>query len=254
MRREHTGGSDRLGPELSEGRVLVVPRPDFRDRAASGLDRHSRARLTERHAALFVGETLFERLARTVCSAECLPRKELFEAWETCKRVRRRIRGGPVVDVAAGHGLVAFCMLLLDDTTPEAICVDRRQPASFLRLQTVLLARWPRLKGRVRYVQSPLSDVPLPDGAALIGVHACGPLTDEVLDKAIAGRHRVAVLPCCHSDEKCDTGDLRGWLPTGLAVDATRAARLRAAGFAVHTTTIPDDITPENRLLIAVPR
>ncbi len=217
------------------------------------MNRHSRARLTRYHLEQFAGETLFARLARTVCEAECLPRKELFEAWETCKRVRRRIRGGPVVDVAAGHGLVAFVMLLLDDSSPGAICVDRSRPLSFGRLEAALVARWPRLGGRVRYIESSLEHAELPADSALIGVHACGPLTDRLLDRAIAGRHRVAVLPCCHSVDRCDSGNLNGWLPVGLAVDATRAARLGAAGFEVHTALIPEDITPENRLLIGVP-
>jgi len=217
------------------------------------LNRHSRARLTSYHLEQFEGETLFARLARTVCEAECLPRKELFEAWETCKRVRRRIRGGPVVDVAAGHGLVAFVMLLLDDSSPEAICIDRARPLSFGRLEAALVDRWPRLDGRVRYLESDLQDAELPPDSTLIGVHACGPLTDRVLDRAIEGRHRVAVLPCCHSVDRCDSGRLAGWLPVGVAVDATRAARLRAAGFAVHTALIPEDITPENRLLMGVP-
>ena len=217
------------------------------------MDRHSRARLTERHVELFPDDTLFGRLARTVCTANCLPRKELFEAWETCKRVRRRVRGGTIVDVAAGHGLVAFTMLLLDDSSPGAICVDLRKPASFGRLEAALTARWPRLAGRVTYQEVRLRDAVLPDDSVLIGVHACGPLTDRVLDRAIAGRARVAVLPCCHSVERCDSGKLMGWLPPGLAIDATRAARLREAGFAVHTATIPEDITPENRLLIGTP-
>jgi hypothetical protein len=37
-------------------------------------------------------------------------------------------------------------------------------------------------------------------------------------------------------------------------VDATRVARLRAAGHEVHTQTIPAEITPQNRLILATPR
>jgi hypothetical protein len=36
-----------------------------------------------------------------------VPRKELFETWEIARRARRRFRGGRVVDMAAGHGLLA---------------------------------------------------------------------------------------------------------------------------------------------------
>jgi hypothetical protein len=38
-----------------------------------------------------------------------------------------------------------------------------------------------------------------------------------------------------------------------LAVDAIRAARLRAAGYRVITRTIPDSITMKNRLLMGQP-
>ena len=51
----------------------------------------SRARLTRYDRARFSGETLFDRLGRAVCEAGCLPRKELYEAWEVGKRVRRWI-------------------------------------------------------------------------------------------------------------------------------------------------------------------
>jgi hypothetical protein len=39
-----------------------------------------------------------------------------------------------------------------------------------------------------------------------------------------------------------------------LAIDATRAARLRALGYDIHTARIPESITPQNRLLFAWPR
>ena len=38
----------------------------------------------------------------------------------------------------------------------------------------------------------------------------------------------------------------------GLAVDAVRAMRLRQAGYRVYLRTIPEEITPKNRLLIGV--
>jgi len=83
--------------------------------------RSSRGRLTDRDLARFPGETLVDRVGRAVCHAGCLPRKELYEAWETARRVRRLFRGGRVVDLAAGHGLLAQLMLILDDTSPCAL-------------------------------------------------------------------------------------------------------------------------------------
>lgn len=218
-----------------------------------GLDPSSRARLTPRTAARFRGDTLFAELARTVCQASCLPRKELYEAWEVARRVRRRWRGGVVVDAPAGHGLLAWILLVLDDSSPRAIQLDRRRPASNERLRAVLEERWPRLRGRVEFQERDLGEAELPPEALLVSVHACGSLTDRVLGLALRARARVAVLPCCHDLERCDTGQLQGWVSGPLAVDATRAARLRAAGYAIRTQTIPAEITPQNRLLMGDP-
>jgi hypothetical protein len=213
----------------------------------------SRNVLNRRQAARFSGDTLFDRIARSVCEAECLPRKELYEAWETARRVRRLLRGGPVLELAAGHGLLAAILILLDDTTPAAVCVDVSRPPSHARVLTALERSWPRLRGRITYRELPLADtVPAP-GSLIVSVHACGILTDQVLDLALAHRCRVAVLPCCHDLRACDTGDLDGWLDGPLAVDVARAARLRAAGYRVRTARIPAEITPRNRLLIGWP-
>lgn len=213
----------------------------------------SRNVLNHRHLELFPGETLFDRVARAVCRAGCLPRKELYEAWETARRVRRVMRGGTVLEPAAGHGLLSALLVLLDDTTSEALCVDIEQPLSHRPVLEALEERWPRLAGRVSFVQQRIEDTPVPEGALVASVHACGALTDRVLDLALAGRHRVAVLPCCHDLQICDTGGLSAWMDGPLAVDATRAARLRAAGYAVKTALIPPDITPKNRLLMGWP-
>lgn len=106
----------------------------------------SRGRLTDRDLDRFPDDTLLHRVARAVCHAGCLPRKELFEAWETSRRVRRLFRGGRVVDLAGGHGLLAHLMLLLDDSSPNAIVVDKALPPSRTALHQMLLEAWPRLR------------------------------------------------------------------------------------------------------------
>jgi hypothetical protein len=94
------------------------------------MDRSSRNRLNQRHLPLFPGDTLFDRIARAVCRAGCLPRKELYEAWEVARRVHRRFRGGRVVDLASGHGLLAQILLLLDPEIQDGLAVDRRIPGN----------------------------------------------------------------------------------------------------------------------------
>lgn len=213
----------------------------------------SRGRLTDRDLDRFPSETLFDRLARAVCHAGCLPRKELYEAWEVGRRVRRRLRGGRVVDFGGGHGLLAQVLLLLDDSSPSAIVVDKALPLSSAALHDALLRAWPRLAGRVAFVALPMDHVPVETDDVVVSSHACGLLTDRVLDLATAARARVAVLPCCHDLAKGITGDVAGWLDPALAIDVMRARRLAESGYRIWTQTIPAAITPKNRLLMGAP-
>ena len=80
-----------------------------------------------------------------------------------------------------------------------------------------------------------------------------GGLTDAVITRAIEAGAAVVVLPCCHDVANSDRGGLEGWLEPSLAIDVTRAARLRAAGYEVRTQTLPETITAKNRLLLATP-
>jgi hypothetical protein len=210
----------------------------------------SKARLTDRDLGRFPDDTLFHRLARASCHAGCLPRKELYEAWEVARRVRRLFRGGRVVDLGGGHGLLAQAMLLLDDSSPSAIVVDKALPPSSAKLHDALLQAWPRLGGRVAFVQSALEDVDVRSTDVVVSSHACGDLTDRVLDRAAAAGARVAVLPCCHNLATCDAGALSGWVDKPMAIDIMRATRLEQRGYRVWTQMIPEAITPKNRLLL----
>jgi hypothetical protein len=109
------------------------------------------------------------------------------------------------------------------------------------------------LQGRVSYIETDLRDVPLHRDDLVVSAHACGGLTDLILERAVEAGACVAVLPCCHDLKLADLGGLEGWLDGPLAIDATRVARLRFQGYRVFTQVIPGDITSKNRLLLAEP-
>jgi hypothetical protein len=214
----------------------------------------SRGRLTDRDLDRFPDATLFHRLARAVCHAGCLPRKELYEAWEVGRRVRRHFRGGRVVDLCAAHGLLAHVMLLLDDSSATALVVDKALAPSSAKVHRALIEVWPRLSGRIAFVASALEDVEISSGDIVVSSHACGAITDRVLERAVHARARIAVLPCCHDRATCDAGDLGGWIDNPVAIDVMRAVRLRQEGYRIWTQSIPADITPKNRLLLGAPQ
>ena len=217
------------------------------------MNRSSLNRLTTKLLPQFARDTLFDAIARSICRAGCLPRKELYEAWEVARRVRRRFRGGRVVDLACGHGLLAQILLLLDDSSPKAIAVDKHLPKSAPALAASLLADWPRLQGRITYVEADLEEMQLHCDDLVVSAHACGVLTDQILDLVVSAGARVAVLPCCHDLKDANLGGLQGWMDGPLAMDALRVSRLRSQGYRVFTQLIPGDITPKNRLLMAEP-
>ena len=127
---------------------------------------------------------------------------------------------------------------------------DARIPKNARRLSASLIDKWPRLINRIQYIESDIDDVKILPDDLVMSVHACGQLTDQVIALAVKAGAKVAVLPCCHHIASSDTNGLEGWIDGPLAVDVTRAAKLRAAGYTVLTRTIPDDITPKNRLLM----
>jgi hypothetical protein len=116
-----------------------------------------------------------------------------------------------------------------------------------------MIEAWPRLENRIEFITASMEEISLTSTDLVVSVHACGGLTDRVLDRATRAGARLAVLPCCHNLDEADQGGLGGWLEGSLATDVIRAITLRNQGYKIFTQQIPGDITPKNRLLLAEP-
>lgn len=197
--------------------------------------------------------------------------KEVMESTEFYLSLRKRI-GAPlqIVDACAGHGLTG---LLFAAGNPglqrlHVNLVDAREPASFAVLRDLLTDVCPWIRDRVTYHAQPIQEyaTSMRDKGtsrdrnaptAVIGTHACGSLTDEVLRLATEALEAasVAVLPCCY------TG-MAKTVPYGVqrahgvawAADLRRSFWLAEQGYHVDFACIPSEITPMNRILIAEKR
>lgn len=212
----------------------------------------SRNKLTPSHARLYPGDDVVDVAGRALCAVHCLPRKELHEAYEMARRVSARsARGGRVVDLCCGQGLLAQLLLVLDERFTHAVAVDRRLPANHGVVHAALVGAFPSLAGRVAFVQARLDAVAVDANDIVVSCHACGALTDDILAHAVDADARVAVLPCCHRTRARD--DLRDHDDPAAVIDAERAQRLRALGYAVVVDAIPAAVSPKNRLLVGWP-
>jgi hypothetical protein len=153
-----------------------------------------------------------------VCSADVLPRKELFETWEAALVITEAfgdsLKGaGPagdgedrsatrVADLAGGHGFLALALLVLNPTLASAVVVDRRKPDSHERLVSSLAKAFPKLRlhARARFVEASVADADVKNATRVVfaSVHACGDLSDAILALAVEARAPVALVPCCH--------------------------------------------------------
>ena len=223
----------------------------------------SRLRATDvRH---FAGDSTFHQVARAVCTADAaIARKELPECWAMAERIHdefwRSASEPPrrVVDVAAGHGLLGYFLLALccqaRTPLPVVYAVDERMPASAGKLRDAFGAAFPRLRAQHRYIVGDARDVEATSDTLVAGLHACGGLSDIVIDVALEGSSALALVPCCHSTKISHDAAAAGKVGLDEAIDAARARRLAAAGWAVERGTLCSrDITPKNGLILGRP-
>lgn len=229
----------------------------FNDERLSGYAR-AKSRIGRNCLPHFSGNTLADRLVRELAHERALPLKEVVEAFEFFAVVRKYLRRSEtIVDLCSGHGLAGILFAAFERRTHRVFLCDKRKPEHFAHVYRAVLRVAPWIAPKVLYVEGTLEKTrgSLPGESAVLGVHACGSLTDLCLDIAAELRGPVAVLPCCrsHAQSKAPRG-LRAALGEDVAYDVDRTYALEARGYRVRWREIPAAITPMNRVLIGVPR
>ena len=87
----------------------------------------------------------------------------------------------------------------------------------------------------------------------IVSTHACGSLTDKVLQYAInVQAASLAVMPCCYTGT--DSGvpyGVRRMLGVGMSADVRRCFELQEHGYHTDLAAIPRAVTAMNRIIVA---
>ena len=109
------------------------------------------------------------------------------------------------MDAAGGHGLVGTLAAIFKRDAFQRVEVrDPKRPKAFDAVVDAAVEVAPWVEGRITYVPSKLQE-PLPRGSAVVGVHGCGRLTDQIIGAAAdADARAIALMPCCYSQTATD--------------------------------------------------
>eukprot|EP00934_Nitzschia_sp_Nitz4_P005675 Nitzschia sp. Nitz4//scaffold243_size29414//15087//16436//NITZ4_008059-RA/size29414-processed-gene-0.7-mRNA-1//-1//CDS//3329543840//5665//frame0 len=273
---------DRTLDNVSRQVAILAEKHKLEDRQAQ---KRGKNKLQPRHMEEFPSESLFDQFARVVCQAGVVARKELFETWamalyvSNCFESQGLFRSTRrLADLACSHGLLSWALLLLleqtsSSTTSEdeieasnikpltpvsVVCVDLHMPKSAETIAAAMVRQWPHLKNCWDYVEGPAEAI-VPDSSTLLmGVHACGLLSDKILQLAMSGSSPLALIPCCHSKKLLpvdQADDLLKQPSFTLAdwIDQYRIQRLEQGGFSVYEAFLPEVVSPKNRIILAIP-
>jgi hypothetical protein len=200
----------------------------------------------------------------------------------TAPRSHNMMMNIALYDMCAGHGLTGMLFAACNPPTKDKIVnchlVDVVQPASHAVLKGLISEICPWIDEAHETVvyhnstlesfskdlflkkSSNLTDISSHGNDAecsiLIATHACGSLTDQALEKAVAlDCCSIAAMPCCYTgaDKGVPYGFKRAF-GTAWAADIRRTSFLDSHGFHTDYSSIPQEITPLNRIIVAEDR
>ena len=224
-------------------------------------------------------QTSFETFAKVVCQSQVISKKELYETWASALQIQTHCINNNnnnnitrIADLACGHGLLSWALLVLlnnnnsTNANITAICIDVQMSKSAKVLSKVMMKEYPQFQQSWHFIQQSISSssksttiLPHPQ-TLLVGIHACGTLSDDIQKLSIQGNAPCVLLPCCHSKQSLTLHNKTTSSPSTMVLDLSsyidelRCLRWKQAGFHVlSNVTIPELITPKNKLLIAFP-
>jgi len=184
-----------------------------------------------------------------------------------------------IQDLCSGHGLTGLLFMACNPpgkqsnqkTKLRTVLTDQTEPQSHSMLKKIIaeICPWVAEEGAVLFRAAPLEEftahaaqdlsnnsdnnINRNQATIIISTHACGSLTDQVLQYAMnVQAASLAVMPCCYTGT--DAGvpyGVRRMLGVGVSADVRRCFELQELGYHTDLAAIPRAVTAMNRIIVA---
>ncbi len=153
-----------------------------------------------------------------------------------------------VIDFCSGNGLNGF-FWLLQQATDKVLFVDNKENSNFRKLETFLNL------DKHDYYLSPEFIQISKTKTIVTAIHACGDLTDTLIDSAIKITKPYAVVPCCYSENNTvvDKKFLEYFTTPCECIDIARILKTQNSNYKALVREISKYVTDKNRILIGLP-
>ncbi len=188
-----------------------------------------------------------EELQQYVASSR-IEEKEFYEAKQFFQKVSPLFPDvETVVDCCSGNGLAGL-LWGLEGKAKRVVLVDIERNSNFSPL-----LQWihEHLEFPLQYIILDIEKERIPKGDILMAVHACGSLTDRIIEEGISQRVPLAVMPCCYKESTyLPQSSLPYFQNKRDAIDAARVMAVRSQGYEVVLRNIDPKVTPMNRIIV----
>lgn len=198
-----------------------------------------------------------ERIHQAVLNSG-MPEKEFYEAKEFYTKIKPvffeyfRLKNDDqldqVIDFCSGNGLNGI-FWLLHQAAASVSFVDNKDNSNFNKLEYLLGP----------YISNSSFSESIPDVSkektAFTAIHACGELTDWLIDTAVKTRKPFGVMPCCHLNDNnvIKKSILNYFSAKDECIDIARIITIKQSNYRVLVRNISKTITDKNRIIVGVP-
>ena len=192
-----------------------------------------------------------EEELRSYLKTSRIEEKEFYEAKYFFQKVSPLVANvHTIVDCCSGNGLAGL-VWGLEGEARTVILVDKEKNSDFPPLMSWVNSQ---MDLSVQYHVLNLEQENIPEGDMLSAVHACGSLTDRIIQEGLRRRIPFAVMPCCYKDSMhLPEGSLSYFQNKRDAIDAARIMAIQEQGYQVIIRSIDPTVTPMNRIIIGLP-
>ncbi len=191
-----------------------------------------------------------------ICKETGIKSKHLRKAEIFYQEIAPYFSGKRIVDICSGNGLLGW-YFLLQMPSIQVLSIDIKQTRKNKYLKERILRVYSGITDRFHCLNADINNtqLKLENSDFIVSMHACGHLSDRVIEIALENHLPFSIVPCCYEPDRHVLKPANYSLPQGISreeiVDHLRVRYIEEKGRECICKTIKDFPSPKNRLIVS---